>query len=146
MKTDIQLVQNAVSLFGVTVFSIEDILYMGIRKWMAYAFMASGLLMSLILRSPMETALSALPGLILLILGLVTKEKIGYGDAATAIGLGLWAGSKAAVWCVLFGLGLSSVVSIIYMAYIKIKGLSGKKTIPFIPFLLFGLVVSIVSV
>ena len=113
---DTQLVLNAVSLLGVTALGIQDALYMKIQKWMAYVFVISGLTVSMIYRSPSEIALSAVPGLILLIISIATKEKIGLGDCVTVIGLGLWTG-----------------------------GLSGKKTIPFIPFLLCGLVVSIVS-
>ncbi len=142
---DTQLVLNAVSLLGVTALGIQDALYMKIHKWMAYVFAISGLIASIILRSPANIALSAIPGLILLIISIATKEKIGLGDCVTVIGLGLWTGTRVTLLSVFIGIGLSSVVSIIYMAIIKIKGLSGKKAIPFIPFLLCGLVVSIVS-
>ena len=142
---DTQLVLNAVSLLGVTALGIQDALYMKIQKWMAYAFVISGLIVSMILRSPVNIALSAVPGLILLVISIATKEKIGLGDCVTVIGLGLWTGTEVALLSVFIGIGLSSVVSIIYMAINKIKGLSGKKAIPFIPFLMCGLVVSIVS-
>ena len=142
---DTQLVLNAVSLLGVTALGIQDAIYMKIQKWMAYAFAISGLIVSMIIRGPADSALSAVPGLILLIISIATKEKIGLGDCVTVIGLGLWTGTKAVLLSVFIGIGLSSVVSIIYMAIIKIKGLSGKKAIPFIPFLMCGLVVSIVS-
>ena len=142
---DTQLVLNAVSLLGVTALGIQDALYMKIQKWMAYAFVISGLIVSMILRSPINIALSAVPGLILLVISIATKEKIGLGDCVTVIGLGLWTGTEVALLSVFIGIGLSSVVSIIYMAINKIKGLSGKKAIPFIPFLMCGLVVSIVS-
>ena len=140
-----QLVLNAVSLLGVTALGIQDILYMKIHRWMAYAFVFSGLIVSLILRSPAKIALSALPGLILLIISIATREKIGRGDCVTVIGLGLWIGIRGTLLSVFVGIGLSSVVSIIYMALTEIKGLSGKKAIPFIPFLMCGLVVSIIS-
>ena len=142
---DTQLVLNAVNLLGVTALGIQDALYMKIHKWMAYAYLISGLIISMILRSPEKTALSAVPGLILLIISIATKEKIGLGDCVTVIGLGLWTGIEGTLLSVFIGIGLSSVVSIIYMAVNKIKGLSGKKAIPFIPFLMCGLVVSIVS-
>ena len=142
---DTQLVLNAVSLLGVTALGIQDALYMKIQKWMAYTFVISGLIVSMILRSPVNIALSAVPGLILLVISIATKEKIGLGDCVTVIGLGLWTGTEVAQLSVFIGIGLSSVVSIIYMAINKIKGLSGKKAIPFIPFLMCGLVVSIVS-
>ena len=142
---DTQLVLNAVSLLGVTALGIQDALYMKIQKWMAYAFAISGLIVSMIVRSPVNIALSAVPGLILLVISIATKEKIGLGDCVTVIGLGLWTGTEVALLSVFIGIGLSSVVSIIYMAINKIKGLSGKKAIPFIPFLMCGLVVSIVS-
>ena len=142
---DTQLVLNAVSLLGVTALGIQDALYMKIQKWMAYTFVISGLIVSMILRSPVNIALSAVPGLILLVISIATKEKIGLGDCVTVIGLGLWTGTEVAQLSVFIGIGLSSVVSIIYMAMNKIKGLSGKKAIPFIPFLMCGLVVSIVS-
>ena len=142
---DTQLVLNAVSLLGVTALGIQDALYMKIQKWMAYAFAISGLIVSMILRSPANIALSAVPGLILLVISIATKEKIGLGDCVTVIGLGLWTGTRGAILSVFIGIGLSSVVSIIYMAVNTIKGLSGKKAIPFIPFLMCGLVVSIIS-
>ncbi len=142
---DTQLVLNAVSLMGVTALGIQDAIYMKIQKWMAYSFVISGLMVSMIFRNPADIALSAVPGLILLIVSIATKEKIGLGDCVTVIGLGLWTGIRGTLLSLFIGIGLSSVVSIIYMAIIKIKGLSGKKAIPFIPFLLCGLVVSIVS-
>ncbi|MCR4787023.1 MAG: A24 family peptidase [Lachnospiraceae bacterium] len=138
---DTQLVPNAVSLLWITILSIQDILYMKISKRMTYAFVISGALVSLINRTPTETALSAVPGLILLIICYTTKESLGYGDAITTVGLGLWVGMRIVCVSLFVGIGLSLVGSIIYM-FIEIKGLSGKKSIPFIPFLMLGQVVS----
>lgn len=80
-----------------------------------------------------EIVCCILPGGILLLVSLLTKESIGYGDGVAVMVLGLWTGAwfTAGVLCVavilagLFGIG--------YLVMGK------RDAIPFIPFLLVGL-------
>ncbi|MCR4990314.1 MAG: prepilin peptidase [Lachnospiraceae bacterium] len=140
----IHLVLNAASLFGMTVLSIEDILHKSIKKWMVFLFIISGLVISCLVRDLSEIFRSVLPGMFLLILGSISGEKIGYGDGLTTVGLGLWAGYKSTYIAVFAGILMSFASSVIYVAVTKILKKKRQDNIPFIPFLMAGLVVSII--
>lgn len=66
-----------------------------------------------------------IPGILILCLGYVSKEKIGYGDGWLLLALGMWLD----LYELLLMLELGIVCCIIYAA------VSGKKELPFVPFL-----------
>ena len=80
-----------------------------------------------------ELLWNAIPGVMLLLLSIITKENIGYGDGLTVIVLGLWTGIWFTFHVLCAGLMLSGVYAAIYL--VKKKG----ETIPLIPFLLIGM-------
>ena len=80
-----------------------------------------------------ELLWNAIPGVMLLLLSIITKENIGYGDGLTVIVLGLWTGIWFTFYVLCAGLMLSGVYAAIYL--VKKKG----ETIPLIPFLLIGM-------
>ena len=81
-----------------------------------------------------------MPGGILLLLSLITKESIGYGDGMTVIVLGLWTGGWFAFHVFCIGILLAGICAVFYL----IKG--KKDTIPLIPFLLIGMEVALIYV
>lgn len=81
---------------------------------------------------------SMVPGIMLLLLSVITKENIGYGDGLTVAVLGLWMGGLFTLYVLCVGLILSGVCAVIYL--IKRK----RERIPLIPFLLIGMEVMLV--
>lgn len=84
----------------------------------------------------MEILYSIMPGAFLLLLGLCTRESIGYGDGFAAMVSGLLTGWKGCVTAIITGLLLSSVFA---LALLICKRAKGKSRIPFLPFLAIGL-------
>lgn len=140
---DIYLAQNALSLISLFAMALQDLKYKKISCIVLYAYLFTGAVNAYFTRHPVNIVISAMPGIVLLILGLVTNEKIGYGDGLVVLGLGFWLGLFPTLFILFVGTILSSVVSLIYMINLKRKGLSVKKMIPFVPFILIGMVVFI---
>lgn len=80
-----------------------------------------------------EILKSIIPGVTLLLLSVITKENIGYGDGLAVSVLGLWTGSLFVLSALCAALLFSGICAVIYL--IKKK----KEPIPFIPFLLIGM-------
>lgn len=74
-----------------------------------------------------------LPGMVLLLLSLLTGEKIGYGDGAAVLALGFWTGGLFCMVAVCIGIMLSGIYSLCRIIR------KNKEPIPFIPFLLAAL-------
>lgn len=92
-------------------------------------------------RSELHTLLySLIPGIILLILGFLTRESIGYGDGLAVLVLGILLGIRRCVAAVFAGFILSAIVALILLTFRKV---SGKSRLPFIPFLAAGLGVAL---
>jgi leader peptidase (prepilin peptidase)/N-methyltransferase len=84
--------------------------------------------------------LGALPGAVVLLLAYATGEKIGYGDGFVLMGSGVLLGLRMNLLMLLFGLFLAALNSI----WILIRKKGNRKTeIPFVPFLVPGLTLSI---
>lgn len=79
---------------------------------------------------------SILPGLILCIVSLLSKEALGYGDGITVMVIGLWCGSIFVMQMLLTGFVLSGL----YAAIMCLRGC--RENIPFLPFLLTAMEVS----
>ena len=81
-----------------------------------------------------------LPGMTLLLLALVSKESIGYGDGMSVLVLGLWTGAFFTLSAVCIGIWSAGIWSLICLFRRR------KEPIPFIPFLLFGTEVALIFV
>lgn len=90
-------------------------------------------------------AFGAIPGVLLLILGCLTKEAIGYGDGFLVISLGIMLGLRATLFICLIAFFLSAIAALCVMLLVRIKGKRAftKQSLPFIPFLLIGYVISL---
>ncbi len=76
---------------------------------------------------------SMMPGMLLLLCALLTKESIGYGDGVVVLLLGLWCGGLFAA----LAAGIALFLTGFYAVFLLLKRC--KKTIPFLPFLLIGM-------
>lgn len=83
-----------------------------------------------------------IPGTVFLMLALMTRQAVGYGDGIIIILLGLSLGSKRCITVVFIGLVLSSVFSL-YILLLK-KG-SRQTRLPFVPFLLIAMGVELIE-
>lgn len=80
--------------------------------------------------------IALLPGMTALVLAFLTKEQIGYGDAACLLVLGNVVSADVLVGAAAGGLLLVSVCSIVLLAG---KKADRKTTVPFLPFLTAGM-------
>lgn len=71
-----------------------------------------------------------LPGMLFLLLSLLTGEKVGYGDGAVLLVMGLWTNGFFCMMVTCMAVFLSGL----YSVYLLLKG--KKELIPFVPFLL----------
>lgn len=84
-----------------------------------------------------ELIIRMFPGMLLLLLALLTKERIGYGDGITVLLIGLWCGGVFAAAAVCIALFLSGFYALVLL--IRRTG----HTLPFLPFLLIAMEVLI---
>lgn len=83
-----------------------------------------------------STALSLMPGVVFLLLGFVTREKVGYGDGWVLLMIGLFLDLPRCFLILLAGLLIESTVALVLLVFRKIRR---DKEIPFCPFLLLGM-------
>ena len=132
---------------GIIVFlvlcSIQDIRE---KRLSVKMLVVAGLLflgMSLVFEEmPIEKRLhNILPGMITFLLAFLTKEQIGYGDAACLVVLGIMVSAGSLFGAVMIGLILLSICSMILLAG---KKADRKTTLPFLPFLSAGMLWQII--
>lgn len=83
--------------------------------------------------------LGLLPALVFLAAAGISKEQIGYGDGLLLLPLGMVLGFERTAWMVLWALSLAAVCALaLFVLYRRKKGL----TIPFVPFLFAGYVLT----
>lgn len=138
-KSDMWKIIKAVELFVFLFFcSLQDIREKRISVKMLVLFgglfLASSLLFDEI--SLEERAYNLLPGMVAFLLAFLTKEQIGYGDAACLAVLGNMISETILFGAVMGGLILLSVCSMILLAG---KKANRKTTLPFLPFLTIGI-------
>ena len=88
--------------------------------------------------SLMDWVYCVLPGIGMLCLSFVTREKIGYGDGAFLCMLGLLIGGGKCITVLMLGLFLGSLAGIVLLLF---KKGTVQTKIPFVPFLLFGYII-----
>lgn len=126
-----------VCLYGFT--AIDDMKTKRVKMWVIVAFALFGILINIISKS--NSLISVLGGvgvgILLLIFSVLTKEKIGKGDAYILMVTGIYLGFINTIVL----LWLSSILAAIY-GIIEIRKYDNddkaKIELPFIPFLLLG--------
>ncbi len=89
-----------------------------------------------------ERLYGMLPGMTAFLLALLTKEGIGYGDAAVLAILGTAVSGRSLFGALVRGLILLSICSMILLAG---KRVNRKTTLPFLPFLSAGMLWQVLS-
>lgn len=120
----------------------------GLRKQIPLAVVWLGMLTAACLRvngimgeeGVIAAALSLIPGAGFFLLSFLTREKVGYGDCWVLLMIGLFCGFSRCFLILLIGLLLESTAAIILLALKKIQR---DKEIPFSPFLLLGMGVTL---
>ena len=85
--------------------------------------------------------LSLIPGSCLLLLGLCTRESIGYGDGLLVLVLGIILGLEKCLMTVGAGLAASSAYALVLLV---LRKANGRSRLPFVPFLTAGLGVTFI--
>lgn len=83
-----------------------------------------------------ELAASLMPGALLLLVALVTREAVGYGDGLLLLAAGPLFGWQKMLLCIPAALLLTTLVSVVLLAC---KKADRKTRIPFVPFLAAGM-------
>lgn len=105
----------------------------GIFGIVALVWYISSIYLKLNLMDPISWGAGLLPGIILLLIGKVTKEAVGYGDGITMLVCGLFLGFTGSLGLLFTALLLSAFYSLVLLVIWKEKK---NYTIPFLPFLL----------
>lgn len=86
-------------------------------------------------QSIMSVAVAQIPGIVLMAAAFLTREQIGYGDAAVVTLMGLFVTVDIVCSTMVMGLTIAGIISVILIA----SGRVGRKMqIAFTPFLLLG--------
>ena len=86
-------------------------------------------------QSIMSVAIALIPGIVLMAAAFLTREQIGYGDAAVVTLMGLFVTVDIVCSTMAMGLTIAGIISVILIA----SGRAGRKMqIAFTPFLLLG--------
>lgn len=80
--------------------------------------------------------LSVVPGVAFWLVGLISGEKVGYGDGWVLVMLGLFMGLWKCFLILMIGLISGSLVVLILLVFKKV---SKDYQLPFVPFILFGM-------
>lgn len=84
-----------------------------------------------------DILLSLMPGILILAVGLITRQSIGYGDGIVFMTTGIGVGSRYIVLLIF----ISFILSSFYALFLISKKKSGKTAIPFVPFILSGFII-----
>lgn len=86
-------------------------------------------------QSIMSVAIALIPGIVLMAAAFLTREQIGYGDAAVVTLMGLFVTVDIVCSTMVMGFTIAGIISVILIA----SGRAGRKMqIAFTPFLLLG--------
>lgn len=82
-----------------------------------------------------EILCSSVPGIFLLLIGRVSRGKVGYGDGILVLTMGIWNGFLKCLFSLTAGLLLASFWAVLTLL---VKKYRADDELPFVPFLLFG--------
>lgn len=109
--------EKKVSVYKVLVFTILALIYRAFTNQLFW----------------MEMIINLVPGGMMILLAILTKEGIGYGDGMTVMVLGLWTNVWFTTGVLCVAILLSGIFGSICLIVTK------REVIPFVPFLLVGL-------
>ena len=109
--------EKKVSVYKVLVFTVLALIYRAFTNQLLW----------------MEMIINLVPGGMMILLAILTKEGIGYGDGMTVMVLGLWTNVWFTTGVLCVAILLSGIFGSICLIVTK------REVIPFVPFLLVGL-------
>ena len=109
--------EKKVSVYKVLVFTVLALIYRAFTNQLFW----------------MEMIINLVPGGMMILLDILTKEGIGYGDGMTVMVLGLWTNVWFTTGVLCVAILLSGIFGSICLIVTK------REVIPFVPFLLVGL-------
>lgn len=109
--------EKKVSVYKVLVFTVLALIYRAFTNQLFW----------------MEMIINLVPGGMMILLAILTKEGIGYGDGMTVMVLGLWTNVWFTTGVLCVAILLSGIFGSICLIVTK------REVIPFVPFLLAGL-------
>ena len=130
-KSLLENIQGIVLMVGLGFLALEDIKTRKIRSMSIIVFALVGAILSFLNGNWFDwrLILGFIPGIIVLFLGLLTKETIGYGDGLVVLALGCYLNIFEIIGLSMLALTLAAVFLIV--VYHKGK----KELLPFVPFL-----------
>ncbi len=137
---DIHLVRDVVNVLLMTGMSLEDLLTQKISLWMILLHLSLGA-GNLFFIDVKDVFFDAAPGIVFLLIGALSGEKIGYGDGLVVLSLGLYMGLQGLMDCILIGNFFVLAAITIDMIFAQ-KRSNTNREIPYIPCLFGGLAVS----
>ena len=111
-------------------------------EWLGIFFVLGIIYCRYLERSAQEIAISMIPGVIVLIVSIVSHEEIGRGDGLMIINMGIMLGIEKNVMLLMISLFVCAIVSLFMIA---VKKVGKKYEIPFAPFLMVALVIMTIS-
>lgn len=144
---DIRHVQIAVSVLLMIILSVLDIKRKAVPAILVIIYLVIGIFFEILWGRWTDMFLTSLPGLLMIVLSFLSGEKIGYGDGITTCALGIWVGIGTTIVTLVVGMLSIGLVASSWIIIRKVRRLKvdGSERIPFIPFLLLGLAVSIIG-
>ena len=109
--------EKKISVYTVLIFAVLAVIYRAFTNQLFW----------------MEMIISLVPGVMMILLAILTKEGIGYGDGMTVIVLGLWTNVWFTTGVLCVAILLSGIFGSVWLTVKK------REAIPFVPFLLAGL-------
>lgn len=135
---DIHHVRIAVSIAVMFILALEDIKRKEINACILYVYLSIGIVGALFNESILELVLSAVPGILFILLGKVSYEQIGYGDGFAVLALGIWLGTIPILKIIAISTFCCGVIALLLLIFRR-----KQKTIAFIPFLFLGMVMNL---
>lgn len=140
---DILLVRNVVNYIFLSLLSLQDIKEKRVSCLLLFGYLLSGLTYGIVATSLTEMILSLIPGFFLLAISWIFKMEVGLGDVVAIAALGVWNGLNICFYVCAYALLIFDLFVIlkIFITKIRKEKVNLKCEIPFIPFILMGMVV-----
>ena len=133
-KSLLENIQGIVLMVGLGFLALEDIKTHKIRSMSIIVFALVGAILSFLNGNWFDwrLILGFIPGIIVLFLGLLTKETIGYGDGLVVLALGCYLNIFEIIGLSMLALTLAGLAAV-FLIVVYHKG--KKELLPFVPFL-----------
>lgn len=131
-------------LCAMSIFSAQDIIRKKVNGRLCAFFIFIGLLIDVVKimngKLLLQTfAMSIIPGILVYLIAVLTKEKIGKGDAVVIVIIGILTDISFVLESLIIALWIGAIIAIVAIATKRMKG---SDTMCFIPFLALGVLIN----